>query len=538
MAKASQRRIQRLETKLAHERELLDSLEQNQSALYEQLGYISDGAERNNKNRKIASLEKEIEEALARYEETEKQLEALKKGSLPSQPPGVDPPVEPNLNQSVEAPEQMALENERQELEQLRREREQKQQELEQAQLLREQKRQELEQAQLLREQKRQELEQAQHQAELDYQNNLQRYRQEFIKAIEAEYPLHEFARQGLQTFQQQLGLKEPDVAAVEAPLLEEREAIYQREQDVVPPPKIQTFKFGVVSIRSIEKTTQETGLLGLGKPIISFNVNLNRIQKSAEYFSEDLGNGVRLEMVSIPGGPFIMGSPEEELKRSNSEGPQHQVTVPAFFMGKYPVTQMQWQAVAALTQIERKLNPDPSHFKGIDRPVEQVSWLDAVEFCKRLSQATGQEYHLPSESEWEYACRAGTTTPFHFGETITTDLANYDGNYTYNGGPKGEYRKETTPVGNFGVANAFGLYDMHGNVWEWCADQRHVNYEGAPSDGSAWIGDNAYDNYFRLLRGGSWSVSPRNCRSARHYYLTPDDRLANVGLRVACSGS
>ena len=156
------------------------------------------------------------------------------------------------------------------------------------------------------------------------------------------------------------------------------------------------------------------------------------------------------------------------------------------------------------------------------------------MEFCQRLSQYTNRNYHLPSEAEWEYACRAGTTTPFHFGETITSDLANYRAEYTYGAGTKGTYREETTEVGSFGVANAFGLYDMHGNVWEWCEDTWHSNYEGAPTDGSAWVeaGTNDNDNRSRLLRGGSWDINPGNCRSAsRSYNFIGND----VGLRVVC---
>lgn len=145
---------------------------------------------------------------------------------------------------------------------------------------------------------------------------------------------------------------------------------------------------------------------------------------------------------------------------------------------------------------MNKELDADPSNFKGDKRPVEQVSWYDAVEFCDRLTAHTKRAYSLPSEAEWEYACRAGTRTPFHFGETITTDLANYRGTdneeYKWSGsygpGPKGIYREQITEVGSFGVANAFGLYDMHGNVWEWCLDDWHDNYEGAPTDGSAWL--------------------------------------------------
>ncbi|MDD1424643.1 formylglycine-generating enzyme family protein, partial [Dolichospermum sp. ST_sed9] len=148
--------------------------------------------------------------------------------------------------------------------------------------------------------------------------------------------------------------------------------------------------------------------------------------------------------------------------------------------------------------------------------------------------QRTGKNYRLPSEAEWEYACRAGTTTPFHFGETITTNLANYNGNYTYGGGIKGIYREETTEVGSFGVANNFGLYDMHGNVWEWCQDSWHSNYEGEPTDESAWLDTEEY----RMLRGGSWNYGPGLCRSAFRYYSYLDLNYHFIGFRVVCSGA
>ncbi len=250
----------------------------------------------------------------------------------------------------------------------------------------------------------------------------------------------------------------------------------------------------------------------------------INQQQLQAEYFTEDLGNGVTLDMVAIPGGTFIMGSPETEKKRYGNEGPKRSVTVPAFFMAKYPVTQQQWQAV---------MGNNPSRFQGLNRPVENVSWNDAVAFCQKLSQRTGKNYRLPSEAEWEYACRAGTTTPFYFGETITTDLANYDGNYTYGNGPKGVYRGETTDVGSF-PPNAFGLYDMHGNVWEWCQDVWHENYNSAPTDGSAWTSGG--NSGYRLLRGGSWSSDPRYCRSAYRFCGSPGDRDNDIGFRIAVS--
>ncbi|MBO3459769.1 formylglycine-generating enzyme family protein [Aetokthonos hydrillicola Thurmond2011] len=259
----------------------------------------------------------------------------------------------------------------------------------------------------------------------------------------------------------------------------------------------------------------------------------INRSRHQAEYFVEDLGNGVQLEMVAIPGGSFIMGSPEDEPQRYQDESPQHEVTIKPFFMGKYQVTQAQWQAVAALEQVKRELNPDPSRFKGKNLPVERVSWYDAVEFCDRLTRKTGKPYRLPSEAEWEYACRAGTATPFHFGETITSDLANYNGQAIYVAGSEGIYREKTTEVGSFKVANVFGLYDMHGNVWEWCADTWHQNYEGAPLDGSAWINEN--NSQYWLVRGGSWLNSPDNCRCASRLNDHGDYDNDFVGFRVVC---
>ena len=273
------------------------------------------------------------------------------------------------------------------------------------------------------------------------------------------------------------------------------------------------TFEFEVVTVN------------GRGKII-------NKVWKQAEYFSEPLGNGIDLEMVYIPGGTFMMGSPEDERYRQSREKPQHEVRVEAFYMGKYQVTQKQWQAVAKLPKIERDLDPEPSRFKGENRPVEQVSWYDAVEFCGRLSKATGKEYRLPSEAEWEYACRAGSSTPFHYGETITSELANYDASVTYASEAAGEYRRETTAVGSF-PPNSFGLYDMHGNVDEWCADPWHGNYEGAPKDGSLWL-ENGDDNY-SPLRGGCWNFSSRNCRSAYRIYGSRDVINYSVGFRVSC---
>ncbi|WP_051424284.1 bifunctional serine/threonine-protein kinase/formylglycine-generating enzyme family protein [Aphanizomenon flos-aquae] len=272
----------------------------------------------------------------------------------------------------------------------------------------------------------------------------------------------------------------------------------------------LKTFSFEVVS-------TNATGNI------------INRRNESAKYFTEDLGNGVTLEMVEIPGGTFMMGSPKSEAKRGSDESPQHQVTVPSFCMGKYQLTQAQYQAI---------MGTNPSRFKGDNRPVETVSWNNAVEFCEKLSQKTQKNYRLPSEAEWEYACRAGTTTPFYFGESITPDLVNYYGNLTYASAPKasapkGQYREQTTDVGSF-PPNAFGLYDMHGNVWEWCLDDYIDSYNNAPTDGSALTGRSGTN----LLRGGSWSHSPSNCRSAGRSNIFPDDRLYSGGFRLVVSGA
>ncbi|MEA5552937.1 SUMF1/EgtB/PvdO family nonheme iron enzyme [Anabaena cylindrica UHCC 0172] len=270
---------------------------------------------------------------------------------------------------------------------------------------------------------------------------------------------------------------------------------------------------------------------------IIERQQKLNKLTQTSpnneKSIIEDLGFGVKLEMIYIPGGTFTMGAPEKEEGSRDSERPRHQVTLQPFYMGKYTVTQEQWEKVAGFfPQVTRELDPHPSHFKGDKLPVEQVSWLDAVEFCARLSNRTGKKYRLPSEAEWEYACRAGSAKPFAFGDTITTDVVNYNGNATYGNAPKGEFRGKTTPVGTF-KPNAFGLHDMHGNVWEWCADTWHNNYEGAPTDGSAWINEN--DNQYCLLRGGSWINIPSICRSAYRNYYVRDNRTFIFGFRVVC---
>ncbi|MGB3508907.1 MAG: formylglycine-generating enzyme family protein [Microcoleaceae cyanobacterium] len=255
-----------------------------------------------------------------------------------------------------------------------------------------------------------------------------------------------------------------------------------------------------------------------------NFGKIISRTPNSARQKIEDLGNSIKLEMVYIPGGSFLMGSPENEEGRNKNESPQHQVTLQPFYMSKYPITQNQYQAI---------MGENPSEFKGGNRPVGNVNWHNAREFCTKLSLKTGKTYRLPSESQWEYACRARTTTPFYFGETITSELVNYNGNYHYANAPKGRYREQTTDVGSF-PPNAFGLYDMHGNVWEWCQDIWHDNYNGAPIDGSAW--ETGGDSNTRLFRGGSWIIYSWDCRCARRGSDYADYHDNNRGFRIVSS--
>ena len=281
-----------------------------------------------------------------------------------------------------------------------------------------------------------------------------------------------------------------------------------------------------------------------------------------AAVFTERLGPAGALDMVSIPQGSFTMGSPVDEPERQGDEGPQHHVMLAPFFIGASPITQAQWSAaiLAHPDQIRRNLDPNASFFKGIDLPVESITWNQAEEFCLRLTEITGRSYRLPSEAEWEYACRAGTMGPFHFGPTLTPELANYcgtggavcgesdgksvasdiynDQKYelgAYGKGPTGGFRGKTTPPGTF-PANRFGLYDMHGNVWEYCLDKWSANYADVPVDGTANL-SGAADSQ-RILRGGSWSHNPAICRSAYRDSIAPDFSgwQGRIGLRVVCT--
>jgi formylglycine-generating enzyme required for sulfatase activity len=206
-----------------------------------------------------------------------------------------------------------------------------------------------------------------------------------------------------------------------------------------------------------------------------------------------------------------------------------HQVNLEGFWMGQTPITQAQWRRV---------MGTNPSQFQGLradrdQRPVETVSWNEAMSFCEKLSQLTGRFYSLPSEAQWEYACRAGTSSPFHFGGTVISNLANFAATQSYGEAPPEGRRGKTLAVGLF-PANGWGLHDLHGNVREWCLDSWHDSYRGAPDDGRAWVSEGSQQPR-RLLRGGSWDLNPRYCRSACRYLGRPDNADFDVGLRVVC---
>jgi formylglycine-generating enzyme required for sulfatase activity len=390
------------------------------------------------------------------------------------------------------------------------------------------------------------------------HQQNLEQYQREFSAKIEKEYPFHQASRNKFKKLQISLQLSEQEILQIEQPIIAKKEAEYQKLQGEnrkpsgnpsgsnSPPIKrrqfliyaglggtglVTTVVFSQILKPPVQPKQVQPKLLELltvtftTKTVNKTGKIVNQENHQAKYFKEDLSNGITLEMVQIPGGSFMMGSPASEKGRTQDESPQHQVNVPAFSIGKYVVTQEQYQQI---------IGKNPSSFKGAKRPVEQVSWNNAVEFCRKLSEKTGREYRLPSEAEWEYACRGGTTTPFHFGETITTELANYDGTYTYASEPTGKFLQETTDVGSF-PPNAFGLYDMHGNVWEWCQDDWHDNYSNAPKDGSVWTSQSGIT---KLLRGGSWTYTPANCRSASRYHSNLGSYNLSFGFRVVCSGA
>jgi formylglycine-generating enzyme required for sulfatase activity len=264
----------------------------------------------------------------------------------------------------------------------------------------------------------------------------------------------------------------------------------------------------------------------------------------AASAYTEALGPAA-ISMVAIPGGRFAMGTNgaaaeklyyelsgpvEAEAEASEQdiptyEMPQHDVQVQEFFMSKYEVTQAQWLAVMG------QLPPIPPNLSGPDMPVVNVSWQDAQAFCERLSRLTNRNYSLPSEAEWEYACRAGTQTFFAFGNALSSSLANYNSLVPFGRAPRNRALQAAVAVGQSLTANGFGLYDMHGNVWEWCADHWHDSYNNAPTDGRAWSDQD--DESLRVLRGGSWLSPALNVRSASRRKMPKFLKAADIGFRV-----
>lgn len=234
---------------------------------------------------------------------------------------------------------------------------------------------------------------------------------------------------------------------------------------------------------------------------------NENKPQLTGQPFTESI-NGAQLQMAYVPGGTFLMGSPLSETGRDNDEGPQSNATVPSFYMSKYEVTQAQYKAVTGA---------NPASFKGDDLPVDSVSWNDAIEFCRKLSRTTGREYRLPTEAEWEYASRAGTTGPY----AGNVDALTW---YSANSG------SQPHPVGQK-QPNGLGLYDMYGNVWEWC-QSKYKPYPYNATDGR----EDLQSTEVRVLRGGSWQSSANSCRSAYRRRVMPDAR--SIGFRIVLARS
>lgn len=239
---------------------------------------------------------------------------------------------------------------------------------------------------------------------------------------------------------------------------------------------------------------------------------------------------GEGLELAVIPPGAFTMGSSNPEPEREPREDPPHRVTFARpFAIGRFAVTFAEYDRFCEATG---RRKPDARGWGRGRRPAIDVDWHDAEAYCEWLSrpEQTGQRYRLPSEAEWEYACRAGTATAFWWGNTISTEQANYDGNYIYNGGAEGEYRKKTVPVDEF-QPNPFGLYQTHGNVWEWCGDAWHGDYRGAPADGGAW--ESGESSGSCVARGGSWGNFPAGLRSASRVWYAATFRDDHLGFRL-----
>ncbi|MFT4584828.1 MAG: sulfatase activating formylglycine-generating enzyme [Gammaproteobacteria bacterium] len=248
-----------------------------------------------------------------------------------------------------------------------------------------------------------------------------------------------------------------------------------------------------------------------------------------ARYFTEMLNESERLDMIAIDGSQAMVGTTDAGCGTGTYEYAPQCINVEPLYLGRTAVTQDQWRAVAALPSVSRELALEPACFTGGDHPVECVSWHDAQEFCDRLSVNSGREYRLPTEAEWEAACRAGTTSAFHVGATVTSELANYSALHVYDTEQRGAYPRRTIPVAQF-APNAHGLYDMHGNVWEWCADAWQDSFRDR--------GAKASDDYNgrRALRGGSWADAPMKLRSASRTGYAADSLNRIIGFRIALS--
>lgn len=272
------------------------------------------------------------------------------------------------------------------------------------------------------------------------------------------------------------------------------------------------------------EAVDADSGASRVLQPRVGSRIGEPQGTAALKTYSEDLGNGVTIEMTYIPGGEFMMGSEE-----SPSEGPVRRVTVKPFWMGRYEVTNEQWLAAWKLPAVGRAKSKSPFFFQAQAAdpkgPVDAVLWDDAIEVLRRLSKKSGKRYRLPSEAEWEYACRAGTTTRYHFGDSLLPHLANYSL-------AEEKTRRDPRPVGSSGPPNAFGLYDMHGNVAEWVADLRHKNYSGAPDDSRAWV--KGGEKHGRILRGGASGFGrASDFRCASRFLFTRRASASGFGFRI-----
>jgi formylglycine-generating enzyme required for sulfatase activity len=264
---------------------------------------------------------------------------------------------------------------------------------------------------------------------------------------------------------------------------------------------------------------------------VVTLNNKAEEVHREFQYFNylSELIEDQEIRMMIIPGGEYGMGTSEKGCHRS--EQPHHLVNVPAFLMSHFPITKAQWKVVSSFPEINRTLKKISSR-GPIKSPVVNVSWYDAVEFCDRLSLKTGCIYRLPTEAEWEYACKGGSNTQFHFGETISSQYVNYNASSSYRSESPSIYRKRLSLINEFKLPNKFGLFDMHGNVWEWCLDHWHDDYQSAPSDASSWV--NPDSTLRRVLRGGSWKCEAYLCRSTSRFANNESDNLSDdIGFRI-----